>query len=617
MMATICFFNTTDSWGGGEKWHLETCNYMHQKGYKVLFVCNQDSELSKRLCTTQIPYVEVQLSNLSFINPLKVKGIQQIFTKHKVETLLMNLSRDVKAAGLAAKKAGVVHIIYRRGSAIPIKNSFLNRYYFKNIITAILANSEATKTTVLANNPNLFPKEKITVIYNGIDIEGFLDKAYSPVYSKTEDELVLVNLGRLEFQKNQKFLIHLAAELKQRGLNFKIVIGGDGRLKEELQALAQTLAVSDFILFPGFIQNPKDLMYGGDIFVLSSLWEGFGYVLAEAALCKKPTIAFDISSNPEVVIDGKTGFLTPVDNVKAFADKVQFYHKNKQQIADMGAAAFNFAKATFDSKGILHQIEQYILNPITVPKISALLITYNESHNIREFLAHLHFVDEIIVVDSFSTDGTAELIKEFPKVTLIQRKFKNYTDQKSFALSQANNDWVLFLDADERLTPKLKKEIINAVSLDNQTAAYYFYRKFMFKDRILHFSGSQNDKNYRLFRKSRVHFNTDRIVHETLVVDGKSKVLKHPLIHYCYRTYEEYKGKMIKYGQMKAVDELKKNYRPNIYHFMIKPAYKFIYNFVIRLGFLDGKKGAIISYLSALGVSERYKELKKLQNEKK
>lgn len=318
-----------------------------------------------------------------------------------------------------------------------------------------------------------------------------------------------------------------------------------------------------------------------------------------------------------MVLDNKTGFLTPVDNVNAFADKVQFYHKNKQQIAAMGTAAFDFVKATFDSKKILHQIEEYIVNPTPIAKISALLITYNESHNIREFLAHLHFVDEIIVVDSFSTDGTLEIIKEFPKVTLIEREFKNYTDQKSFALSQANNEWVLFLDADERLTPNLKNEIVETVTLNDSTAAYYFYRKFMFKDKALHFSGSQNDKNYRLFRKSKVQFNSDRIVHETLLVNGQSKVLKNPLIHYCYRNYEEYKGKMIKYGQMKAVDELKKNYRPNFYHFIIKPAYKFIYNFIIRLGFLDGKKGVIISYLSALGVSERYKELKKLQNEKK
>ncbi len=136
----------------------------------------------------------------------------------------------------------------------------------------------------------------------------------------------------------------------------------------------------------------------------------------------------------------------------------------------------------------------------------------------------------------------------------------------------------------------------------------------MFKNKILHFSGWQSDKNYRLFRKSKVHFSPNKIVHETLVVNGKSDALKHKLIHYSYEDYEDYKGKMIKYGQMKALEEVKKGYTPNPYHFVLKPVYKFFHHYVIRLGFLDGKKGIIICYLNALSVYSRYKELKRLKH---
>lgn len=248
-------------------------------------------------------------------------------------------------------------------------------------------------------------------------------------------------------------------------------------------------------------------------------------------------------------------------------------------------------------------------------KISALLITFNEQDNIQQVLENVAFADEIIVVDSFSTDNTIDLIKKNPKVHLLQRKFSNYTDQKSFALNQASNDWVLFLDADERLTPKLKDEVLAVVnSNDSKPVAYYFLRTFMFQNKILRFSGWQSDKNYRLFKKSKVHFSNDRIVHETLVVDGESAVLTNKLIHYSYKNYMDYKGKMIKYGQMKAQEELEKEYTPNLYHFILRPAYKFFNHYILRLGILDGKKGITICYLNALGVYARYKELKRLRN---
>ncbi|SFD06183.1 Glycosyltransferase involved in cell wall bisynthesis [Algibacter lectus] len=360
-MKTICFFNTTKAWGGGEKWHLETCKYMHDKGHNVFFITNKNSQLYHKLQESSIKHAGLSITNQSFLNPFAINEVKNILKENNIDVIIINLSRDLKIAALAAKKAGLDRVIYRRGSAIPIKNKFLNRYYFKNLVTDILANSQATKETVLVNNSNLFPREKIEVIYNGLDIEAFIQKAYTPIYKKAEGEFVLTNLGRLENQKNQKFLLHLAKELKSRNLNFKLIIGGEGSLKNELQKLSDELNINDVVLFPGFIENPKDLMYSGDLFVLSSFWEGFGYVLAEASLCRKPIIAFDISSNPEVVKDNETGFLTPLNDVKLFADKVDFLSNNKEKTKSMGEAGFNFASTTFNSKITLAKIEEYLL----------------------------------------------------------------------------------------------------------------------------------------------------------------------------------------------------------------------------------------------------------------
>ncbi|MEM1259930.1 MAG: glycosyltransferase family 2 protein [Bacteroidota bacterium] len=249
-------------------------------------------------------------------------------------------------------------------------------------------------------------------------------------------------------------------------------------------------------------------------------------------------------------------------------------------------------------------------------KISALLITFNEEKNIQDVLENLDFADEIVVVDSFSTDQTMEIVNTFKHVKSFQRPFKNYTDQKQFALAKATYDWILFLDADERIPIALKKEILNIVRKEKETAsAYYFLRTFMFRDSILRFSGWQTDKNYRLFKKGKVRFAKDRIVHETLIVDGTSRTLKHRLIHYSYSDYESYKSKMVKYGQMKAKEEFRKGKRAKWYHILLRPAYKFLNHYLLRLGFLDGEKGIIICYLNALGVWSRCREMKRLTKE--
>ncbi|MEN1786009.1 MAG: glycosyltransferase family 2 protein [Bacteroidota bacterium] len=252
----------------------------------------------------------------------------------------------------------------------------------------------------------------------------------------------------------------------------------------------------------------------------------------------------------------------------------------------------------------------------TQHQISALLITLNEEENISAVLKNLDFADEILVVDSYSNDATVSIIQQHHGVKLLQRPFKNYTDQKQFALEQASHNWVLFLDADERITPDLKKELLEVVNAKEETAsAYYFLRTFMFKNQILRFSGWQTDKNYRLFKKDKVRFLQEKIVHETLEVDGPSATLRNKLIHYSYKSYEDYKGKMVKYGKMKAQEEFKKGKRAYWYHFVLRPTYKFFYHYIIRLGFLDGKKGITISYLNTLGVLSRFRELKRLQTE--
>ncbi|WP_224489399.1 glycosyltransferase family 2 protein [Robertkochia flava] len=245
--------------------------------------------------------------------------------------------------------------------------------------------------------------------------------------------------------------------------------------------------------------------------------------------------------------------------------------------------------------------------------ISAVIITYNENGYIQQCIESLAFADEIIVVDSFSEDGTWEWISEQENITAVQHAFRNYTEQKSYALSLASHEWVYFLDADEQVPPALAMEICETTTLKDPFPAYWNYRTFMFKNQRLRFSGWQTDKVHRLFRKSECSFLQDRIVHETLSFEGDAGFLKEKLIHYSFKDYHDYKGKMLKYGRLRAIESYREGKKWYLFNQWFRPFWRFFYNFIFRLGFLDGRNGAIICYLNALGVYERYRELKRLR----
>lgn len=246
-------------------------------------------------------------------------------------------------------------------------------------------------------------------------------------------------------------------------------------------------------------------------------------------------------------------------------------------------------------------------------KLSALIITFNEMEHIKKCIASVSFADEIIVVDSYSTDGTYEYLNALPNVQVIQRPFKNFTDQKSFTLNRASNDWILFVDADEVVPSSLKTEITQTIHDPNALSAYWFYRKFMFKNCKLNYSGWQTDKNIRLFKKSQCQFTQNKLVHETLQVNGRTGVLREKLIHYCYKGYSDYKAKMVHYGRLKAKELYAHKKSCNILKLLIKPIWKFSYNYFIRLGFIDLHRGFTVCYLNALSVYTRYSELSKLE----
>jgi glycosyltransferase involved in cell wall biosynthesis len=242
-------------------------------------------------------------------------------------------------------------------------------------------------------------------------------------------------------------------------------------------------------------------------------------------------------------------------------------------------------------------------------KITSLLITKNEEIFIRDFILSMDFVDEIIIVDSFSTDKTIDIIKEFPYVKLFQREFKSFSDQKNFAIEKASNNWILFFDTDEILTTDLKEEILDTlINKKDNKIAYWIKRSTIYMGKRIKYSGWQNDKVIRLFDKNYCEYNGN-LVHEKIIANGEIGTLKNKIIHYSYKGFDKMIQKRNYYAQLQAQELYIKGVNPNIFHFTIKPFYRFLKHYIIKLGFLDGFRGFVISAIYAYSVFVRYVKL--------
>lgn len=241
-------------------------------------------------------------------------------------------------------------------------------------------------------------------------------------------------------------------------------------------------------------------------------------------------------------------------------------------------------------------------------KLTAIIPTGNEEHNIREVLESVSFADEIMVVDSYSTDNTVAIAKEYTDV-ILQREYKYSASQKNWAIPQASHQWILLVDADERVTPKLAteiKEILKHPPKDK--VAFWIYRMNHFMGKRVKYSGWQNDKVIRLFKRDHCRYE-DKMVHAEIIADGAVGFLKNKFYHNTYISLDHHIAKMNRYAAWQARDYDKKVNRLNGFHLIIKPLWGFFKHYVVQMGFRDGIVGLVISYLHAYSIWMRYAKL--------
>ncbi len=226
--------------------------------------------------------------------------------------------------------------------------------------------------------------------------------------------------------------------------------------------------------------------------------------------------------------------------------------------------------------------------------ISVVIVTKNEEENIKDALESAKDFSEIIVIDSFSSDQTIDICKKYTE-NVFQEEWKGYAKQKQKGIDRASMPWVLILDADERLTPELKSEIFTALD-DKSDSGFYIPRKNFFLGRWIRHGGWWPDYTLRLFRKDRAYIE-EREVHEKVVVKGSTKYLKNSMEHHTSRTLSDFLKKIEDYSTLSAKEIGRKGIKPGILSLIVRPLFTFSKMFFLRLGFLDGKHGLILSLL--------------------
>lgn len=354
---SLCFFNSNRPWGGGEQWHLQNALLARDRGYRVSVAARRGGELAARLAhEPDIRLLPLPMGELSFLNPLTILRLARFFRSVEAEAVLFCLPRDVKVGAPAARLAGVGQTIYRRGIALPVHDRLTNRLLYPRLIDKIIVNSLETRRCLLAEIPNLLPPERIHLIYNGFDAAAFDARQSAPLVPRRGPGIVIGTAGRLTRQKGQALLLDAAALLKERGLDFRLLIAGVGELEVELKAQTLALGLNDRVEFLGFVTDMKAFHQSLDIFALPSLWEGFGYVLAEAMCRKLPVAAFDVNSIPEVVENGVTGLLCP-PKPELLADNLLRLAGDAALRSRLGAAGRARLLERFDARKTFAQLE--------------------------------------------------------------------------------------------------------------------------------------------------------------------------------------------------------------------------------------------------------------------
>jgi len=346
---SVCFVNSLRGWGGAEVWTLDTALGLRARGHDVSIVAQPGSAL---LARARNAGVDVEAIPIRFdAAPWTLALLCRALRRRRPDAVWCNLTKDLKAAGVAARLCGVPVVIASRESDFPLKNKLYYRWYFNRIATTVLVNSAATRASVLAEAPWLDPA-RVRLLYKGIDPERF-HPAPAPPATPT-----VGFAGQLIARKGLSELMAAWSRLEAMPWPVppRLQLAGEGALAGELGRWRAGLRHPEAVRLHGLVEAMPDFYRGLTLLVLPSRAEGFGLAAAEGSACGLPVIATTASSLPEVIVHGETGLLVAPGDPAALADAIARLLADPETARRLGRAGRERVRARFSRDRVLDDL---------------------------------------------------------------------------------------------------------------------------------------------------------------------------------------------------------------------------------------------------------------------
>jgi len=344
--AHLCLVNSLRTWGGAELWFLDAALGLLERGHRVSLVAQPDSALRERARAAGVP---VQAIPIRFdAAPWTLARLGTHFRRTGVTAVVANLTKDLKAAAVAGRLAGVQTILASRESDFPLKDKPYYRWYFARLASGLLVNSQATRRTVLASAPWLEPN-RVHLLYKGIDVERFRP-------GKDDPGPVAGFAGQLIPRKGLAPLMRAWSRLEKSHPEARLRLAGDGPLRGELESWRGRLQDPHRVEILGQLDDMPAFLQGCRLLAMPSVSEGFGLAAAEAQACGVPVVATRASSLPEIVRHRETGLLVPLDDDPALARAMGSLLTDPDAARNLGLAGRTHVVQNFDRETTLDRL---------------------------------------------------------------------------------------------------------------------------------------------------------------------------------------------------------------------------------------------------------------------
>ena len=357
MKPNLLFINSITIYGGGEVWMITAMKEFIKRGYDVTLVCKNEAAIIHHSIEAGIETIPINISG--DLNPLTIFKLYNIFRKKSVNVVIANTGKDLRLSGMAAVFLKNIKVIARQGIDYPLKNNIRYKIAYNNLADKIVANSEATKSTMLKSAPWL-KAERVKVIYNGVNPDLYKRERTKDLRNKfgfSEDDFVIGFVGRLSIQKGIIYALEGFKIINEKHNNVGLLICGDGELKSDVEKFISENQLEQKIHLAGFRKDIPDIMKTIDILLTPSLWEGFGIVLIEAMASGKPCVAANTSSIPEIVEDVVNGLLVPPEDSQSIAESLIRMISNPQLVRQMGQAGIETVEKEFTIEKMIKEYE--------------------------------------------------------------------------------------------------------------------------------------------------------------------------------------------------------------------------------------------------------------------